>query len=984
VTESLRCTAGTASGIGKTALLEYVETIAAGCHVVRLAGVEAEMEFAYAGLHQLCAPFLDRLDRLPDPQRIALGTAFGLTGGAAPDRFLVGLAVLDLLADRAEQRPLICLIDDAQWLDRVSAQTVAFVARRLLAERIVLVVAMRDQGDLHDFAGLPELVIKGLIEADSGQLLDSVIKGPVDPRVRDRIIAETRGNPLALLELPRAWTTAELVDGFEQPDLVPLSSRIEEGFVRRLSTLPDEPRRLLVAAAAEPLGDATLLWRAAALLGLGPNAGDAAQVAGLIQFGARVRFRHPLVRAAAYRFASTELRQEVHRALAEATDADVDPDRRAWHRAQATQVPDEEIAAALEESAARAQSRGGLLAAAALLERAASLTPDPARRAERELAAAWRKRGGGALDAALGLLAAIEAAPADELRGAKVKHLRGQIALDQRRATDAVRVLVDAAQHLELLDCDLARETYLEALGAAIFSSPTDEVATAVAVAARAAAPVQGEPRITDLILDALATRLVDGHAAAVPSLARVLAKVRSIDYRVDDVGRLLGLVGNPFAGYVATELWDFDAGRTVAELLVQRARDAGALVQLQFAANELAVIEMLAGRLTDAAALVEEDRMVSGITGNPPVGYAAMVLAALRGTDAASRLITAARDQTLALGEGRIVNFAGYAIALLNNGLGRHDIAVQAAREVFDRDVLAGYQMMVVSELAEAASRTGDTDLVAAAVHRMSERARATPTDWALGIEARLRAMLGGDEAEASYSESIQLLDRAGLRLELARGHLLYGEWLRRAGQHVAASLETIEERPIAVGHGLPQRRSPRHHLEGDVGEHPVLRWRRANLTGIGIKGLGRVGQLDRRVDAAGQQCTAGKDEWKKEQHQRRRARKVRDAGVREKKERRGGEEVENDCHPEPATPRTKPETRNQKRVELGSSGFWFLVYGLERPNMSASRIRSMQAHFRRNRTCPSASSRTPTSSTSTRRARSNRKTFATFAFPT
>jgi DNA-binding CsgD family transcriptional regulator len=709
--------------------------------------------------------------------------------------------VLDLLADRAEERPLICLIDDAQWLDRVSGQTVAFVARRLVAERIVLAVAIREPSDERDFMGLPELTINGLSEADAGQLLDSVVKGPLDPRVRVRIIAETHGNPLALLELPRAWTTAELADGFERSD--PLISRIEEGFIRRLSTLPEDTQRLLVAAAAEPLGDATLLWRAAAVLGLGPNAGDAAQAAGLIQFGARVRFRHPLVRAAAYRSASTEVRQEVHRALAEATDADVDPDRRAWHRAHATQSPDEEIAAELEQSAARAQSRGGLLAAAALLERAARLTPDPARRAERELAAAWRKRGGGALDAALALLAAIEAGPADELRAAKVKHLRGQIALDQRRATDAVRVLVDAAQHLEPLDCDLARETYLEALGAAIFSSTTDDAASVVAVAARAAVPVHGEPRVTDLILDALATRLVDGHAAAVPSLARALTKVRSIDYRVEDVGRMLWLGGNPFTGYLATELWDFDAGRTLAELQVQRARDAGALVQLQFAANELAVNEMLAGRLTDAAALVEEDRMVADITGNPPIGYAAMLLAALRGTDAASRLITAARDEALALGEGRTVNFAGYATALLNNGLGRHDIAVQAAREVFDRDVVAGYQMMVVSELAEAASRTGDTDLVVAAVHRMSERARATPTHWALGIEARLRAMLGGDKADASFRESIEYLDRAGLRLELARGHLLYGEWLRRAGQRINAreQLRTAHDMLSAMG---------------------------------------------------------------------------------------------------------------------------------------------------------------------------------------
>lgn len=770
------------AGIGKTALLDYLETNATGCRIARSAGAEAEMELAYAGLHQICAPFLDRLDRLPEPQRIALSTAFGLVGGDAPDRFVVGLAVLDLLADRAEERPLICLIDDAQWLDGASAQTVAFVARRLLAERIVLVLAVRERNDERDFIGLPELTINGLSDADAGRLLDSVVKGPIDPRVRDRIIAEARGNPLALLELPRAWTTAELADVFELSD--PLISRIEQGFVRRLSTLPRDTRRLLVVAAAEPLGDATLLWRAAAVLGLGPNAADAAEAAGLIQFGARVRFRHPLVRAAAYRFAPTDMRQDAHRALAKATDADADPDRRAWHRAHATRLPDEQIAAELELSAARAQSRGGLLAAAALLERAARLTPDPARRADRELAAAWHKRGAGALDAAFALLATIEAGPSDQLRAAKVKHLRGQIALDQRRATDAVRLLLDAARHLEPLDGDVARETYLEALGAAILSSTADGAASAVAEAARAAAPAQGEPRITDLILDALATRLLDGHAAAVPALARALAKLRSTGDRVDDTDRLPWLGGNPFTGYLATELWDFDAGRALAELQVQRARDAGALVQLQLAANVLALNEMLAGRLTDAAALVEEDRMVADVTGNPPVGYAATLLAALRASDAAPRLIAAARDDALALGDGRIVNFTGYATAVLNNGLGRHDIAVRAAREVLDREFVAGYQTMVVSELAEAASRTGEAKLVAAAFEWMSERARAAPTPWALGIEARLRALLGGEGADASFRESIQHLDRAGLRLEVARGHLLYGEWLRRTGE--------------------------------------------------------------------------------------------------------------------------------------------------------------------------------------------------------
>ncbi|MGY4766429.1 helix-turn-helix transcriptional regulator [Kribbella sp. CWNU-51] len=772
------------AGIGKTALLDYVETSAAGCRVARVAGVEAEMELPYAGLHQLCGPFADRLDHLPDPQRIALGTAFGMNAAGAPDRFLVGLAVLDLLADRAEQQPLVSLIDDAQWLDRVSAQTVAFVARRLLAERIALVIAIRAPTDELDFAGLPELTINGLTEADAGRLLDSVVKGPMDPRVRDRIIAETRGNPLALLELPRAWTAAELADGFEESDLVPLASRIEQIFLQRVSTLPDDTRRLLVAAAAEPLGDAELLWRAAGLLGIGANAAQAAETAGLIKFGARIGFRHPLVRAAAYRAASPEQRQEIHRALAEATDAEIDPDRRAWHRAQATLTPDEAIAAELERSATRAQSRGGLLAAAALLERAARLTPDPARRAQRELAAAWRKRDGGALEAALTLLAEVAAGPADALRAAEITHLRGQLAFDQRRSTEAARLLLDAAPHLEPLDLDLARETYLDALAAAIWASGTDapDATVVVAAAARSAPPARGTPRAIDLILDALASRFTDGHAASAPPLARALTAVRSIEGGAEDVGRLLWLGGNRVTAILATELWDFEAGRALAELQVRRARDAGALVQLQFALNVLAANKLLAGQVTDAAELVEEDRMIAGITGNPPVGYAATLLAALRGAEeTASRLIRTVRDEAWALGQGRIVTFADYASAVLSNGLGRHDLAVPAARSVFDRDVVGGYQLMAISELAEAASRTGDTALLVAAHQRMSERARVTPTGWALGIEARLLALLGGEEADASYRASIEHLDRAGLRMEWARGHLLYGEWLRR-----------------------------------------------------------------------------------------------------------------------------------------------------------------------------------------------------------
>jgi len=387
-------------GVGKTALLEYLVEHALGCRVAWAAGVQSEMELAFAGLHQLLAPMLDRLDRLPGPQRAALATAFGLGPGSAPDRFLVGLAVLGLLAEVAEERPLVCVVDDEQWLDRASAQVLGFVARRLVAESVGLVVAARVPSE--ELVGLPELVVEGLGEADARALLEGVVTGPLDPRVRDQLVSEARGNPLALLELPRGLPPAELAGGFALPGALPTWGRIEASFRRRVEALPAESRRLLQLAAADPVGDPVLVWRAAERLGIGAQAATPAADAGLLEVGAWVRFRHPLVRSAAYRSASLQQRQEVHRALAEVTDPELDPDRRAWHRAQATPGPDEQVAAELERSAGRAQARGGLAAAAAFLERAAMLTPDPARRARRLLAAAGAKRDAGALEAGAG------------------------------------------------------------------------------------------------------------------------------------------------------------------------------------------------------------------------------------------------------------------------------------------------------------------------------------------------------------------------------------------------------------------------------------------------------------------------------------------------------------------------------------------------------------------------------------------------------
>jgi DNA-binding CsgD family transcriptional regulator len=766
------------AGVGKTALLDYVAGHAAGCRVVRAAGVQSEMELAFAGLQQLCKPLLDHLDRLPGPQRDALATAFGLSAGPAPDRFLVGLAVLGLLSDAAGERPLIGLVDDEQWLDEASAQALGFAARRLDAESVGLVFAARQPSE--HVAGLPVLVIEGLGEDDARALLDSVLTGPLDARVRDRIVAETRGNPLALLELPRGLTPAELAGGFGYAGAAPVSARVEDSFRRRVQALPDQSRRLLLVAAADPTGDPGLVWRAAGLLGIGAEA--AAAEAGLVEFGAWVAFRHPLVRTAAYRSASPLQRQDVHRALAEVTDPRADPDRRAWHRAHAAAAPDEDVAGELERSAGRARARGGLAAAAAFLERAALLTPEPVCRVQRMLAAARAKQAAGALDAALGLLVAVEAGPPDPLRTAEVEHLRGQIAAQQRRSGDGARLLLSAARRLERLDAALARETYLEALAAAVWAGDLGLPGgmRAAAEAARAAPPAPEPPRVVDVLLDALALRLTEGFAVAAPALTRALDLVLTLDAGPDlEAGRWLWPAGGQM---LAQELWDAEPWHALTAQVVQFARETGAVVLLQFGLIFLVVPHLLAGELATAARLIEEDCLIAEATGNPPVAYTAMTLAAWRGREApATELIEATVQEATARGQGRLVNLADYASAVLYNGLGRHDAARDAAWRAFQHDPV-GYGPFLVPELAEAAARTGEIALVRAALEWLSERTRVIPTEWALGIETLIRALLSeGEAADRLYRESIERLGRTRIRAQLARAHLLYGEWLRR-----------------------------------------------------------------------------------------------------------------------------------------------------------------------------------------------------------
>ena len=764
-------------GIGKTALLDWAVESAAGLRVARVAGVESEMELAFAALQQLCAPMLDKLAGLPDPQREALGVAFGLDTGEAPDRFLVGLAVLSLLSAAAEQQPLLCVVDDAHWLDRASAQVLAFVARRL-AEPVALVFATREEGGEH--RGLPQLLVGGLGEGDAQELLGSAIKGPLDEQVRDRIVAETRGNPLALLELPRGVTPAELAGGFGLPGVSGLSRRIEDNFRRRLEVLPAATQRLMLVAAAKPAGEPALVWRAAERLAIGAEAAWPAADAGLLTIGERVIFRHPLVRSAVYRAAPPADRRAAHQALADATDPRADPDRRAWHRAQATLGPEEEVASELERSAGRAQARGGVAAAAAFLERAAALTLDPARRAERALAAAQAKYRAGAFDGALGLLGTAEAGPPDELRRARADRLRGLIAFSSSRGTDAPPLLLKAARQFEPLDSRLARETYLDALAAATFAGrlALGGGVREVAEAARAAPSPPQPARPPDLLLDGLALLICEGYPAGAPVLRRAVSAFRGTDFSREEELRWLWL-----ACHAAGLVWDHASWDVLSDRQVTLARDAGALIALPIAFNTRAGLHLFAGEFTEAASMVAQAESITESTGSSIAPYGALALAVFRGQETqAAQLIQTATDEAGRRGEGLGLTSVQWADAVLCNSLGRYEEALAAAQRASEDSPAVRFASWALVELVEAAVRSGVPERAAGALQRLSGIARACGTDWALGAEARSRALVSdGEAAESLYREAIDRFGRTRLRVDLARAHLVYGEWLRR-----------------------------------------------------------------------------------------------------------------------------------------------------------------------------------------------------------
>jgi DNA-binding CsgD family transcriptional regulator len=774
------------AGIGKTALLRYTARQASGFRVAQVTGVEAEMELPFAGIHQLCAPVLDELDALPPAQRDALKVALGLAAGEVPDRFLVGLAVLGLLSAVAEKRPLLCLVEDAQWLDAASGLILGFVARRLLAESVALVVTVREPSTRHDFDGLPELRLRGLAEEDARTLLMRAVPGRLDDRVRDRILAETRGNPLALLDLPRSMSAAELAGGFELLPAADLPRHLEDRYLQRAGGLPAATQRLLLLAAAEPMGDATLVWRAAHGLGIERSSLAPAEDAQLVEVGARVRFRHPLVRSAVYRAAALSERRAAHGALAEATDPDTDPDRRAWHRAHAAVGVDEEVAAELERSADRAQARGGAAAAAAFLARAAELTPDPAERGRRALAAAQAKLDAAAADAALELLATAELAPLDELQRARLERMRAEIAFARTRGSDAPGLLLHAARRLEPLDAAMARETHLEALAAAMFAGRLGDGpgVREAAEAAQAAPAAPRPPRAIDLLLDGLAARFTDGYSAGLPPLRRALDAFRDVKGLTPGDVRWLAL-----ACRLAQDLWEEELWEVLATRGLRVAREMGALGVLPTAATYRASLHVHAGDFGAASSLIGEADAITSATDMAPLKYASLMLAAWRGNEAdAHELFEAGRLEATARGEGRGLGILEWAAALLNNGCGRYAEALAAARRGCEHEDVGVFERSLV-ELIEAGVRCDDTDAASTALERLSARTRASGTDWALGIEAGSRALLSdGRDAEPLYREAVERL--AGTRgvVHLARARLLYGEWLRRENRRVDA----------------------------------------------------------------------------------------------------------------------------------------------------------------------------------------------------
>ena len=790
------------AGIGKSALLQHLHHAAAGFQLLQATGVESEMELPFAAVHQLCAPLLARLDTLPEPQRDAVSTAFGLTAGAPAERLLIGLAVLNLLAGASETGPLLCLVDDAQWLDRASADTFTFVARRLLAERVALVIATREATP--GFSEFPELLVEGLRERDAQTLLNAALHVTVDARVRDRIVAETRGNPLALVEWPRGRSPTELVGGFGMPSVLPMSRQIEESFRRRIGELPPSTQQFLTVAAAEPTGDPVIVWRAANALGIAPSDASFATDAGLVEIGFRVAFRHPLVRSAAYGAASSSDRQAAHRELAQATDPELDPDRHAWHLALGSPGPDDDIAEALERSADRARARGGYAAAGALLERSLALTIDQSRRADRALAAATAHLQAGSFEIAASLMTAAESTPLDDTRRAQLMSLRANQAIYSGNPQAAAGLAIRAAQLLEPVDPEGARLLFMQALtsgciiGSLNHGAP-DIVDAAEATLARTLPPA---PTPDDLLYAGLAQATIDGPVDAAPTLRRALESTTITSSDEQSV--------HMHYNAAATILWDVATLRELSQIQVRAAREMGSLSVLPTALMSVAHACVFEGDLDAAASAIAEAAQIDAATGNRLSWSVGALLAAARGDEGAATLIDTQLELARAAGFGHPTMSALWAGATLHNSAGEYEKALARAREAAEhRWEWVGH--LSLHELVEAAARCGEAAVAADALSRLSAFVDPNGGDWALGVLQRSQALLeSGARAEACYREAIQRLGRTSIRPELARAHLLFGEWLRRENRRVDARAEfrIAHEMFSSMGmHGFAER---------------------------------------------------------------------------------------------------------------------------------------------------------------------------------
>lgn len=789
------------AGVGKTALLEHVVKRSAGqVRVEHIVASQSEMELAYAGLQQLCGHLMGSVGCLPDPQREAIEAAFGLRQASASSPFLVGLALLGLLTEAREDRALLCVVDDAQWLDEASARALAFAARRLDAEGVAVLLAMREVGDMFD--GLPRLVVTGLRQDDAREVLRLAVPGGLDRRVRDQLVAEARGNPLALRELPRALSPAEIAGGFNLTRSMALEDRIEHSVLAQLEPLPGSARQLLLLAAADPTGDPELLWRASAVLGLPPEAFDAAKDADALLVGTRVGFRHPLVRSAVYRAASPEERRRVHAALADVTVAASDPDRRAWHRANATLRPHEDVAADLERSADRARTRGGAAAVGAFLERAAELTPAPADRGRRLIAAAEAKHDAGAPTQALTLLDAVRGLPLGAAQEALIARLRARAEYARQRDGSAPRLLLKAAQRLEPYDPELARDTYIEALAAAIYGGRLGDAGQAAAVAhaiLRATASEESDSA-RDLILRGQALLTAKGQQAALDTLRR--AQRAYLDQAPD----ALGVHWMWFASRAAQDLWDARVLRSLADRQVDLAREQGLVTVLPIALSLLMLAQTVDGDLAAAEASCDEIDAIKDVTGHPLPQYGRMFLAAYRGRDAEMEpLAERIRADAQARGEGYGLSAVNFAEAILYNGLGDFERAVECGRRELPYTHELNHAMRTLLEVVEAATHIGDLALAQEAFDKLAGVTRPVGTNWASAVLAMAEAQLReGDEAQALYEEAIERFEQERIPIMIGRCRLLYGEALKHRRLHARAQDQFKAAHQILTACGL------------------------------------------------------------------------------------------------------------------------------------------------------------------------------------